>query len=85
MQLLAESLRENQSLRILDVSFNHFKDEGASSIAKMVQQQVKKNSTSPSSGAITELYIQGNKISALGLIPLFNALTPKQNKNSTYL
>jgi len=29
--------------------------------------------------------MQGNKITALGLIPVFNALTPKQNKNSSYL
>lgn len=36
MCLLSESLRDNQTLKVLDVSFNHIKDEGASSISKML-------------------------------------------------
>ena len=85
MQLLAESLRENTSLRSLNVAFNQIGDDGAAGIAKMLQSQVKKNSGTAYVGAITHLKMQGNSISSLGMIPLFNALTPKSTRGSTTL
>ena len=67
---------DHYGIKSLNLAHNFIGDSGAISLAKLLEKQIKKSTTNKTFG-IQDLKLNGNKINSHGMIPLFNALTPK--------
>ena len=87
MHLLAESLKENRSLKFLNISSNNIQDSGALAVSKLLKAQAKGRPLSANEcrmSCLREILMSDNSISSQGLVPLIHALTPKQLKNEKF-